>query len=438
MTRPLLSFITSCKGRLRHLKRTFRSVVNQGGEHGEYVLVDYDDPDHSGDWVDDQQKPNTWVARYTPTLTKDFNQPIARNIGAAAAKGLYFCFIDCDTAVGPGFFERVKPFLAPGVALIPSGRDKHHGGFFVVHCDDFEKIGGFDETYDGYGCDDTDFLVTLDRGGMTIKVISASDIEAISHPGSDRIRFIRGSLQEAHARNKKRFRQKWGFPSGPLITHELKSWPHPAGAEFLPPRGKAGLPNQLVERMFRHIEAGADSGGSNMAAHMPMLHVLATQSPGPIVECGASRGYSTMAFLSGSLPNGIHMVSYDPNPECERWVRDRAGPELNTPAGKSLWKMIRKLSWEATEDWEDGTVGLFFLDTSHTRENTIRELDIWLPKMMPNGIMCGHDYWIHAQPDGASFDVKGPVDAFARKHRDRFDLQVFPHDYGFFILWPRT
>ena len=436
--RPLLSFITKCKGRLRHLKRTYRSVIAQGGDETEYVLTDYDDPEKSGDWLEAQNLPNVVVHRTGREGFEDFCWPKSNNVGAAHASGEFLAFLDCDVAIQPRFFKVFSPLLKKGTALVLDDR-KDGGGFALVHRDDFKQCGGFDERFTGYGADDTDFLLSLDKVGVEVRTVPRRFLVSIQHPGSDRIRYMKGrpSLQEASDFNREVFLKKWGFPWHQEVFHELKRYPTPIETEFLTERGDAGLANPMVERMFRHKDAGAKAGG-RMAHHLCLLHVLATQSPGPIVECGVSRGYSTMALLSGAVVKRTNMFSYDIDPRCERWARERIGPEgmkhLELVGG---WTFKVAKSWEAAASWPDESIGLVFIDTSHMRDDTVRELDAFLPKLMPSGILCGHDYYVHDEPGYGHMMVKDPVDAFARKHRDRFDLQIFPHDCGFFVLWPR-
>lgn len=47
---PLLTFVTTCRGRLAHLRRSLPTFVAQ--PDAEVVVVDYDCPERSGEWVE--------------------------------------------------------------------------------------------------------------------------------------------------------------------------------------------------------------------------------------------------------------------------------------------------------------------------------------------------------------------------------------------------
>jgi hypothetical protein len=55
-------------------------------------------------------------------------------------------------------------------------------------------------------------------------------------------------------------------------------------------------------------------------------------------------------------------------------------------------KTIVSLSHEASQYFDDKSVDVLFVDAGHSREAVMKDIDCWLPKMKPNGIMAGHDY----------------------------------------------
>ena len=73
----LLSYITTCKGRLSHLQQTLPRIADQ--PHVECIVVDYGCPERCGDWVE-AHHPNVMVVRTGPT--EGFNASRARNAGA--------------------------------------------------------------------------------------------------------------------------------------------------------------------------------------------------------------------------------------------------------------------------------------------------------------------------------------------------------------------
>jgi len=192
--------------------------------------------------------------------------------------------------------------------------------------------------------------------------------------------------------------------------------------------------HRTAREIFRSMAGGASLWGSEMASHLPSLALLAKNwAFANVVELGVGRGYSTMALLSGVASVGHKLVSYDISPEREMNLWANLGIGARHPSVPWLFRV--KDSVEAAEDWQDGCVSLLFLDTSHDYEHTKRELETWLPKIHPQGVIVGHDFFLDRMGPVVC-GVARAVNEFARDHADRMTLQVLPHDQGLFILWP--
>ena len=198
-------------------------------------------------------------------------------------------------------------------------------------------------------------------------------------------------------------------------------------------------PALLLRAIFAGMAGDARLDGSEMAAHMPTLHMLASLwSWGSVVEVGVGRGWSTVALLSAMVRLGKRLISYDAIGERRPDSIKNWGITENDPV-LAFWDFRIKSCADAAADFPDGSVSLFFLDTSHEYEPTKAELAAWLPKIHKDGVICGHDYLLYQRPDwAAKSGVHLAVDEFAMAQRERFRLQVLPHDEGLFILWPRS
>jgi predicted O-methyltransferase YrrM len=194
-----------------------------------------------------------------------------------------------------------------------------------------------------------------------------------------------------------------------------------------------------IESLFRGMDGDSQIHGSEISAHMTALYILARKTEsGHIVECGVGRGWSTLALLLGVSERGGSLISFDSDPATKYAAIDnfkKVGVAATDPA-LDRWSHVVKLSVEASKDFQDKSVGLLFIDTAHTEEYTRMELNMWLPKMRPDGIICGHDYYWYPSP-GVLCGVKAAVDQFAAQQSSRFRLQVLRHDNGLFILWPK-
>ncbi len=187
----------------------------------------------------------------------------------------------------------------------------------------------------------------------------------------------------------------------------------------------------FVRALFSGMEGDSRKFGSDMSAHMPTLYLLARifGPMGNVVELGA--GYSTVAILTGALSVGAKLHSYDLSSKSLDKAFGHFGVPKDDPR-MAAWSRMQKNSIDAAKDFEDGSVSMMFLDTVHTLDVTRAELETWLPKIHPNGIICGHDYYL------AGAGVEAAVKEFLVKYPSRFRPQVQPHDQGLFILWPST
>ena len=185
---PRLSIITTCKGRLHHLRRSLPRFLAQ--PDCEVIVVDYDCPDGTAAVVAREFSAAHVVA------VKDrphFDISEARNLGAAAATGEWLAFIDADIVIAPNFHARLAPQLQPGTFYrFPPRRDSSLWGSCVMRREDFLAAGRYDEVMQGYGGDDQDMYFRLDLAGLKVQALGFDLVaEVIEHDTADRIRFGR-------------------------------------------------------------------------------------------------------------------------------------------------------------------------------------------------------------------------------------------------------
>ncbi|HEY5106678.1 MAG TPA: glycosyltransferase family A protein [Caulobacteraceae bacterium] len=190
---PSLSCITTCKSRLGHLRQTLPGMMAVGGE---VIVVDYDCPQRTADWV----LANHPEARVVKVDDRpDFNLAKARNLGAAAASGEWLLFVDADALVGAGFRERVEPLLAKGWFLLPQPRPAVLWGTLIVSRADFERIGGYDEVFEGWGSEDEDIIDRLSAIGTRAGRFPGELLDGIAH--GNELRTHHHQIKDALANN---------------------------------------------------------------------------------------------------------------------------------------------------------------------------------------------------------------------------------------------
>jgi GT2 family glycosyltransferase len=180
-----LCFITTCKGRLEHLKRSLPTRVDQPGTSS--VVVDYDCPDGTAAWVATNH-PGVHVVKVENRPF--FNASEARNLGAAhevARAAKWLCFIDADVLLNQDFSRVVTALLEPGFLFLANVDRFDATGMCICGREDFDAIGGYDTAFRGYGVEDEDLVMRLRMRGARVKRFPGTVLAAIlRHDGAMR------------------------------------------------------------------------------------------------------------------------------------------------------------------------------------------------------------------------------------------------------------
>lgn len=180
---PQVSFVTTCKGRLAHLRQTLPRLAAQ--PDAEVIVVDYDCPDGAGDWVA-AHFPAVRVIRIKDAPV--FNISRARNAGARAARGRWLGFVDADLLLVEDFCRRIMPRLEPG-GYYPMGSAGPQGfGSHLCERADWLAVGGYDEAITGWGAEDRDLYLRLGLLGRTERPVPPGWASVIAHADADRTR----------------------------------------------------------------------------------------------------------------------------------------------------------------------------------------------------------------------------------------------------------
>jgi hypothetical protein len=186
-------------GRLAHLRRSMGSVIRQPDLR--YCLVDYACSDFCGDWVRRRYAEAVRSARLvveTVETARFFNKSRAYNRGATRAlrEGARFlCFLDADTRVRDGLGRWLRRHVGDDRFFIAGLRDgvwhvRGTGGTLVVPAREFERSGGFDESFEGWGAEDTEMRLRLHLvNGLDFDEIPVRFFNPIAHPDRLRTRF---------------------------------------------------------------------------------------------------------------------------------------------------------------------------------------------------------------------------------------------------------
>lgn len=182
---PKFSLITTCKGRLEHLRQTLPLMVRQS--NSEVIVVDYDCPQGTQAWVR-AEYPMVKVLKIEAAPV--FSAAKARNRGAELARGDWLVFVDADVQLSRGLCDRIGRVLSVGRYYRPRlvAPDLH--GTVVCSRDDFLQIGGYDEAIRGWGGEDRDLYHRLSMGlGRRVAWFPDEWLKFIEHSDAVRVAF---------------------------------------------------------------------------------------------------------------------------------------------------------------------------------------------------------------------------------------------------------
>jgi predicted glycosyltransferase involved in capsule biosynthesis len=187
--------ISTCKGRLSHIQKTAPAFLGSVPNDVGYLVVDYDCPEHAGEWVRKNLDPNRAEALVMRAKPGSFHKTIALNAGSKYAISKmgteYLLYLDADTIVLPGFINQISPLLRKDRFIIaePTG-EEDLTGLLVIHKSVFIASGGFEESFRSWGAEDLEFRLRLfAKHHYQFDVVSCENLVPIHHDNNLRSKF---------------------------------------------------------------------------------------------------------------------------------------------------------------------------------------------------------------------------------------------------------
>lgn len=210
-----ISFCTTCKGRLHHLKETLPQNIahNANYPNTEFVILDYGDEDGLGDWLklNYQGEIDSGKIRYARYESDYFRMAHAKNMAHRLATGDILCNLDADNVTAKDYANWLNKQFSqnPDIYIRPHRKNVvkkeifnlkgQRGllGCIAIHRNNFFKLHGYDEKFNGWGGDDENFDFRAKKAGLVRTDVPNSMLaDAIQHTDVQRV-----ALLEPHFRS---------------------------------------------------------------------------------------------------------------------------------------------------------------------------------------------------------------------------------------------
>ena len=195
--RQTLCFLTVVMNRLHHLAQTLPvNLADNKLSSTNFLVLDYNSDDGLREYIfsnfrDEIQSGRLRYRRYADA--KYFSHSHSRNLAVKLTEATYICNVDADNFTGPRFDEFLMQEFRKNPRVVISALSNPlnmYGAFgrMAARRTDFIEVGGYDETFEGYGFEDYDLVSRFEQSGLEIiRIDNAEFLETVSHDNNDRI-----------------------------------------------------------------------------------------------------------------------------------------------------------------------------------------------------------------------------------------------------------
>jgi glycosyltransferase involved in cell wall biosynthesis len=168
--KPKISIITTVKGRWKYLKQSIPTILAQSYKNFEYIIVDYNCPQHSGDKVKKLFKDKRLRTVKVPVKKNEWDFNRSRNQGFLKSRGEYILIIDSDAILGKDFLSHCLKNIRKDSFICgwKQGWDPRkigpegYSNILFIQRRYFEEFKGYNEELGkNWGYDDIDIFVRL-------------------------------------------------------------------------------------------------------------------------------------------------------------------------------------------------------------------------------------------------------------------------------------
>ncbi len=196
MSKQGITFFTAIRNRKKHLQQTLPAnlSVNRRADSC-FLILDYGSNDGLADWLFDcfADELETEKLIYKRVEALQFDRCDSRNKASAFCETTLIVNIDADNYTGPDFDEWLTFQLSDNENKVITGLSNSVGtrdafGKIALHKSLFDRVNGYDRSFEGYGFEDYDLFYRLVAIGAEMEILNDHQyLKAISHSDEERI-----------------------------------------------------------------------------------------------------------------------------------------------------------------------------------------------------------------------------------------------------------
>lgn len=175
------------------------------------------------------------------------------------------------------------------------------------------------------------------------------------------------------------------------------------------------LTSHFRERIHRHYTSKPfEHKHLKNLISLPSREDLLKQMPlnGVVAEIGVNEGDFSAKILSVTKPFKLILIDVWASKRYHSGLYEKVRNRFAQELLKGNIQIIRQLSFQGIGECADNFFDWVYLDTDHSYQTTINELELLRPKMKSGGIIAGHDYIIGNWNGGVRYGVIEAVREF--------------------------
>jgi glycosyltransferase involved in cell wall biosynthesis len=375
--RTTVETICGCKGRGHHLKDSWPTFVRQRVQGFDYqaTVVEYGCPDPNPEGI---------TSIIVTDGTEWYSAARAKNIGACESTADILFFCDADYILPFDFVQRnIQAMTLNRLDLLvcADGPGAFFGCFFITRSA-FHRVRGFDERFENYGYDDTDFLWRCRRALLRWSWVLAGGLEKIPHTCEESIRHVRQKDQAIGLDENLKIMQNtrrrinpdgFGLYANPRLAELRSEFPWP---ETRPDKRPDGFADWYRPENKKHLRTLLAHGDVRL-----------------IVELGTSLGVSARDMLDHAPHAHLCTIDSFPNNTTFWSGNQRETCMVNCWEYRDRLTMLHMDSVEGLHRIKRAGLRphLIYVDADHSEEGAERDILACLD-LFPESILTGDDY----------------------------------------------